>query len=234
MTATLEVPDTLTARTLPPFRDQLAALSAERSGRPIVLKGRPDLFSSGLGLSEVAGPEADASSALAALVDCLRVLQTHDGASIAVVEGMAAGGGLGLAAACDVVVAGRQARFALPELLLGLTPATIAPFVLGRIGAHRMRLMMLDGAARDAAWALENGLADHLEEAEDLARLIRRVTRTLARGEGQAIRAARAMTLPPGLGALLEAGAQDTLARLRTETVQARIAAFNDGGAPWA
>src|SRR5580765_3164074 len=59
--------------------------------------------------------------------------------TLAVVRGAAIGGGCGLAAACDRVIASDDAVFAMPEVTLGVAPAQIAPFIGRRIGATRAR-----------------------------------------------------------------------------------------------
>ena len=73
--------------------------------------------------------------------------------TLAVVTGAAMGGGCGLAAACDRVVAAEDALFAMPEVVLGVAPAQIAPFIVRRLGATRARWLMLSAARLTAAAA---------------------------------------------------------------------------------
>jgi methylglutaconyl-CoA hydratase len=77
---------------------------------------------------------------------------------LARVRGAAIGGGIGLVAAADVVVAEEGAVFAFSEVRLGISPATIAPFVLRKIGASQTRALFLTGERFDAARAQEIGL----------------------------------------------------------------------------
>ncbi|KWR85128.1 enoyl-CoA hydratase/isomerase family protein [Cupriavidus sp. IDO] len=88
---------------------------------------------------------------------------------IAAVEGAAMGGGMGLACAADIVLATRDARFALSETTLGIIAAQIAPFVVQRLGAVATRRLGLTGerVSGDAAMAI--GLVDQL--ADDSAEL---------------------------------------------------------------
>ncbi|MGO4328645.1 enoyl-CoA hydratase/isomerase family protein [Cupriavidus sp. 2TAF22] len=83
---------------------------------------------------------------------------------VAAVEGAAMGGGMGLACAADIVLATRDARFALSETSLGIIAAQIAPFVVARVGAAATRRLGLSGerVSGDAAVAL--GLVDGLAE----------------------------------------------------------------------
>jgi isohexenylglutaconyl-CoA hydratase len=70
--------------------------------------------------------------------------------TVAVVAGVAAGGGTGLAAACDVVLANAGATFATPETSLGLPPAQIAPFIAARVGRQRATQLLCAGRRIDA------------------------------------------------------------------------------------
>jgi isohexenylglutaconyl-CoA hydratase len=81
---------------------------------------------------------------------------------VAVVEGAAMGGGLGLACAADLVLATVDARFALSETSLGLIPAQIAPFVVRRIGGAATRRLGLTGERVSGPAALQLKLADEL------------------------------------------------------------------------
>jgi isohexenylglutaconyl-CoA hydratase len=81
-------------------------------------------------------------------------------ATIAVVDGPAVGGGMGLASAADIVVATARARFALAETSLGLPPAQIAPYLLVRLGERIARRLALTGARLDGREAQALGLAD--------------------------------------------------------------------------
>ncbi len=77
---------------------------------------------------------------------------------IVVLEGAVMGGGFGLACVADIALALPSARFGLPEVTLGLTPAQIAPFVVARVGSMRARQLALTGARFDAEAARSYGL----------------------------------------------------------------------------
>lgn len=84
---------------------------------------------------------------------------------IALVEGAAMAGGLGLACAADIVVTTRDARFALTETTLGITPAQVAPYVIRRAGVARTGRLMLTAKEFDGDEALALGLADFAVDA---------------------------------------------------------------------
>jgi len=86
------------------------------------------------------------------------------------IHGVALGGGTGLVAACDIVLALAGAKFGFPEVSLGILPAVISPFVLRKIGPGAMRHLFLTGERFDAARACEIGLVQKVcpdEEALD-------------------------------------------------------------------
>ena len=87
--------------------------------------------------------------------------------TIAVVDGAAVGGGMGLAAAADIVIATERARFALTETSLGLVPAQIAPYLAQRMGERVARRLALTGARIDGRQAEAVGLADYVCEGEE-------------------------------------------------------------------
>lgn len=86
---------------------------------------------------------------------------------MAIVQGAALGGGTGLAACCDIVIAHTNAQFGLTEVRLGLVAATISPFVIARIGQGQARRYMLTAERINAASAQAIGLAHEVSEAPD-------------------------------------------------------------------
>jgi len=109
--------------------------------------------------------------------------------TIAVVVGAAAGGGTGLAAACDVVLAHSSATFATPETGLGIPPAQIAPFVASRIGRQRATRLLCEGRRVDAQEAKHIGLADIV--AEDIDAALLEQIRRFDRAEPAAVRSTK-------------------------------------------
>lgn len=227
------LPKSLSLQSLQTLQHELQKAQHSGSNVPLVLQGQRDVFCMGLDLSFGSQGAQDAAPALALLGEIFAMLHDHKGVTVAVVTGTAAGGGAGLAAACDHVIATETATFALPEVLMGLTPATIAPFLVTRMGAGLTRRMMLDGASRDAAWAREAGLADQVCAVADLEKVLRQCLRRLGRGEADAVRGIRRLLGPTNLAQKLRDGQQETLERLQTTVVSQRVTRFNNGHAPW-
>jgi methylglutaconyl-CoA hydratase len=108
---------------------------------------------------------------------------------VAKVRGAAMGGGAGLVAAADVVVAEEEARFAFSEVRLGIAPATIAPFVVRKIGVSHARSLFLTGERFGAARAWEVGLVHESVPSKELDATVEKKARDLLQG-GPAAQAA--------------------------------------------
>jgi isohexenylglutaconyl-CoA hydratase len=151
-------------------------------------------------------------------------------ATIAVVEGAAMGGGCGLAASCDFVLAAGTAQFAMPEVTLGLPPAQIGPFVAARLGHGAALRLLLTGRRISAAQALACGLADELHEGAALDERLTALLTELGRAEPAALRATKAIlqrrTNEP-LGATLDFAATAFAAALRSGTAAHGLAALS-------
>ena len=109
------------------------------------------------------------------------------------VHGAALGGGVGLAAVCDIVAAAEDAVFGFTEVKLGVLPSVISPYAIGKIGRSAARELFLTGSRFTAARAKEIGLIHAVAPQADLDRTIARyVTEILASGP-EAVAAAKAM-----------------------------------------
>lgn len=110
---------------------------------------------------------------------------------VAKVSGAAIGGGVGLVAAADIAVAAKETVFAFSEVQLGIAPATIAPFVIRKIGRSHARALFLTGDRFDAGHAQKIGLVH--EVASDLDGAAERKVGQLLRGGPEAMVAVKAM-----------------------------------------
>jgi enoyl-CoA hydratase/carnithine racemase len=111
---------------------------------------------------------------------------------VAGVHGYALGGGSGLAACADAVVAAPDAVFGFSEVRLGIAPAVISPFVLAKIGAHARRYFTT-GERFDAQTALRIGLVH--EVADDVPGAVARIVSDVLQSGPDAVRAAKRLTL---------------------------------------
>jgi len=108
---------------------------------------------------------------------------------VARVQGYALGGGSGLVACADVVVAAPDATFGFTEVRLGIIPAVISPFVFAKIGTGAARRFFLTGERFDAATALRIGLVQ--EVAENIDEAVDRFAGEILKSGPEATRAAK-------------------------------------------
>lgn len=156
--------------------DAAAMLAADHAVRVVVLAASGSTFCAGgdLGwMREQAAKDRqgkiDGASELALM---LKALDEMPKPLIARVGGNAFGGGLGLMAVADIVIAVEGAQFALTETRLGLIPATIGPYVLRRIGETHARRLFLNGCRFDAVAAHAIGLVSEVCAADQLEAMI--------------------------------------------------------------
>jgi methylglutaconyl-CoA hydratase len=215
---------------------ELHRCAADPAVRVVQLTGAGTAFCAGADLTEMQEQAGAAESAnlkdaeqLAAL---FAVLDSLPKPTLARVNGDGYGGALGLLAACDIVVAVDEAKFAFTEVRLGIIPAVISPFVLGKIGERAARRFFLTAETLSATDLVRLGLAHEVVPANLLDSSCTRFTEALLKGAPGA--QAEAKTLIRDMAqrrpkeraaAALEAAGR--LARLRTQAeAQEGFAAF--------
>ena len=163
-----------------PFDDALIAsltetfrqLDQDESVRVVVLGGNGPAFCAGADLNwmkRMAGYGYDENLRDArALADMLAALDGLSKPTLARVHGPAFAGGTGLVAACDIAVATPEAKFCFSEAKLGLSPATISPYVMRAIGARAAGRYFLTAEVFDADEALRIGLVSAVAPAAEL------------------------------------------------------------------
>jgi methylglutaconyl-CoA hydratase len=207
------------------LRDALVEALADDAVRVVVLDHTGRVFCSGMDLSEAAGGGAQ-DQGVREFPELLTAIWTSPKPVVAVVRGPARAGGVGLLAACDVVVAAESATFAFSEVRLGIVPAVISAVVLPRMVPHVAHRLMLTGEVFDASTALAGGLVDVVAADVDAA-LADQLT-ALAAGAPAALaetkRLLRAGAPPLEFGTLLELSAR----YFASEEGQEGIAAFRE------
>ncbi len=213
--------ETLIAELTEAFR----ALDAETEVRAIVLAGKGRSFSAGADLNWMqrqgaATPEANLADArrLAAL---FRTISTCATPTLARVHGAALGGGMGLAAACDICVASTEAKFATSEVRLGLIPSAIGPYVVRAIGERQAYRYFQTAERIGAERARELGLAHEVAAPEALNAKLQEVVDALLAGGPLAQAAATELIRAVASRPVDDALAEDTarrIARLRATT----------------
>ena len=165
-----DVHNAFNATVIAELRATFAALARESPEqlRAVVLAGEGPSFCAGADVAwmraamalDVEGNEQDAM----AMADMFETLDTCPVPMIARVHGAALGGGMGLCAVSDVVVAESGARFGFTETRLGILPAVISPFVVAKIGESHARALFPGGRRFDAVRAQRIGLVHEVVE----------------------------------------------------------------------
>jgi len=139
----------------------------------VVVEGRPEVFCTGADFKRLAegGPRGQFDGP-EPLYDLWTALATGPFVSVAHVRGKANAGGMGFVAACDIVIADGTAEFSLSELLFGLIPACVLPFLIRKIGAQRANYLSLMTRPVAVAEAHRWGLVDAWND-DDSAGLVR-------------------------------------------------------------
>ena len=159
-----------------PMMDELtraaADLGADPAVRVVILAADGGSFCAGGDLGwmreQMAADDATRREGAQALAGMLSALNLLPKPLIARVQGNAFGGGVGMMAVSDIVVAADTARFGLTEVRLGLIPATIGPYVLARMGEPAARRVFFSARLFDAGEAVDLNLASRRVAAADL------------------------------------------------------------------
>ncbi|MBN8464359.1 MAG: enoyl-CoA hydratase/isomerase family protein [Dechloromonas sp.] len=171
------------------------ALDDDADVRIVVLAGRGKSFSAGADLNWMKRAASngldDNLNDARALAHMLRTLAEMNKPTIARVQGAALGGGMGLAAACDIAVASTKAVFATSEVRFGIIPSAISPYVLRAIGARQAYRYFQSAERIDAVRAREIGLVHETVEPETLDAKVREVAAALLQGGPNAQAAAK-------------------------------------------
>ena len=165
----------------------LEALRSDAGCRVVVLGGRGPSFCAG---ADIGAMKASASASYDEnLAEATRLGQMFAALAdfpkpvVGRVHGGVYGGGVGLCCACDIVVAGEDAKFGLTEVRLGILPGLISPYVIRRLGDRVARELMLTGERFDAARALAVGIVNRVVPVPELdAAVTERVTELLKGG----------------------------------------------------
>jgi len=212
----------------------LLSLEADRRVRAVVLAAAGKSFSAGADLAwmqRMAGySEAENLADARALAGLMSTLDRLAKPTVALVQGAAFGGGVGLVACCDIAIASEAASFSLSEVKLGLIPAVISPYVVAAMGPGAARRFILTAERFSAAQALALGLVHEVVPADRLEETGQKVLDHLTQGGPRAQADAKDLVLSlagrPIDRALVEETAE-RIARIRVgEEAREGLAAF--------
>src|SRR6266513_4828269 len=195
----------------------------------VVLTGDGPSFSAGADLnmmreSAVFTHEQNLNDALR-LADLFDTINNFPCPVVARVNGTAMGGGLGLIAVCDIVIAVESARLAFSEVKLGIAPAVISPYVVRKIGETHARVLFVTGERFSAARGRDIGLVHTVVSLPELDAALEKTLNELLSSGPQALRACKALALNVG------SMQHETARRYTAETIAAlRVSAEGQEG----
>jgi enoyl-CoA hydratase/carnithine racemase len=186
-TITLDSPANRNALSQQQLIDFHAALDAAEHGnaRVMVLTHTGPAFCAGADLKERSAGRVDSTS----FVRAIDRLGTTPAPVIAAVDGPVRAGGIGLMAACDLVVVNASITFAFTEVRIGVAPAIITAPIMQRCGWSKLAAPYLTGEIFDAARALDIGLVTHVTD--DVAATVAELTRGILLGGPNAVTATK-------------------------------------------
>lgn len=166
------------------LEEAFETLKGAEGVRVVFVRGAGGTFSAGADLdwmrAAVDRTEADNRDDAMNLAKMLKALHDLPALTVALVEGGAYGGGVGLAACCDLAIATADASFSFSEARLGLIPATISPYVIQAIGPRAARGLFATARVFDAAYAEKIGLVNEIvADATGLSTTAHRIAREI-------------------------------------------------------
>jgi methylglutaconyl-CoA hydratase len=222
--------DALVAALAAALRD----LEEDAHVRVVVLAANGRSFSAGADLEwmrrQAASTAADNLRDATALASLMRTLDRLSKPTLALVQGPAYGGGVGLVACCDVALATPRATFCLSEVKLGLVPAVISPYVVAAMGPRAARRFALTAEPFGAEEARRTGLVHEIVEEGALRAAGERIVAALLRNGPRAVAAAKALVARVARAPIDDAVVAETAALIATlrasEEGREGIAAF--------
>ena len=199
-TVTLNRPDTRNAfneETIGELTAAFVELGADDELRAIVLAANGPAFCAGADLNwmkKMAGyTHAENHADALQLARMLRTIYLCPKPVVAKVQGDCYAGGMGLVAACDIIVAVDEANFCLSEVKLGLIPATISPYVIKAMGENASRRYFLTAERFSAREALRIGFAHEVVTADALDARVAEIVKALVNNSPNAVRQAKVL-----------------------------------------
>jgi methylglutaconyl-CoA hydratase len=213
-----ELRNALNAEVQDALLEAFKALEGEPGIRVLVLAGRGEAFCAGGDLSRMeraaAMTKAKSKSEAGRFAKLLWRMHTYPKPLLARVQGAAFAGGMGLAAACDLIVAAEGAEFCLPEVRIGLVPAMISPYIVRAMGEQQARRYVLTGERLGAREAQRIGFVHDCVPAAELDARVEKFVQQLSQAGPQALARSKKLLARVGGAAISPKLAAETAAVL--------------------
>ncbi len=228
--AEISLTNTLSSSSLLNLEKQLEG-AKRHGGRVVIVRGASSkIFCQGLDLKEALNATITLQSP-EHFARFLLELRSIPKVVISLVEGMALGGGIGIIAASDYVIASESARFGLPETAFGLIPAIVQVFLAERLSPQQLRTFCLLVEAISANKAREFNLVDEIVTSSDLVQTLKKRVRTFSYNSLESIRAIKKND--ELLEQQLISAVHFNKEAFLNETIRDRIKSWLNGEAPW-
>jgi isohexenylglutaconyl-CoA hydratase len=215
----------------------LEAIRGDRTVRGITLRGRGGVFCAGGDLKAFRSSHQGGGGSREGVIEMSKrgagmfdLVNTMPQVVIAVIEGAAMAGGFGLACCVDVVICEANAKFAMTETTIGLSPAQISPFAIQKLGYATARRLMLTAARFDGKEAGMLGFADFVVEGSDgLEAVEAQIRKQVLKCAAGAIADTKALILAiPSMDrpAIVQAAAENFADRMLSEEGREGVASF--------
>jgi enoyl-CoA hydratase/carnithine racemase len=209
--------------------------------RAILIRSEGPAFSRGMDLERLAAAavrdsRADAEIAVSRYGSVLQLIFSARLPVVCLVEGEVKAGGVGLVCACDIVVATEQATFELGEVIFGLIPANVLPYMLAlRMPPQKARYLVMSSRRLPASEALRVNLVDEVVTGADAERRVREIFKRLLCSSPRALAAAKEFTAEligktPEEGGLL--ARRRLLEMMHDPSTLEGVKAFQEGNVP--
>lgn len=155
--------------------DFLKESISSKEVRLIVIQGRDQIFCRGMDFKNLLknytnGIKADFSTPYK---DVVMTIRNSPKPVIAKIDGDVLAGGMGIALACDIILASKRSIFGLSEVLFGIIPAYVFPFLLERVSYKKARFLVLSSKRLNATDAFDVGIVDEISEDDKIEKLLK-------------------------------------------------------------
>jgi len=187
-----EVKNAINAECIALLSQYLTQIAADPTIRVVILQGQGESFSAGADLnwmrSSIHCSASENRADALKLATMLQQLYALPKPTIACVHGSVFGGAIGLITCCDIAIASDSAKFCLPEVKVGLSPAMISPYVIQAIGKRASSMLMLTGEVISANRALEVNLVHQVVSDAKLESTVHNIAKNILKNSPQALK----------------------------------------------
>jgi len=221
----------LNAELMTELKQSLQEISCDLSIQLVILQARGKHFCAGADLQWIQQmADADTQENMALLSQVMHTLYHLPQITIALVQGSAYGGGVGLIACCDFGIASADADFCFSEVSLGLIPAVISPYIIKAIGERTAKRYFITAQKINAEQALAMGLINDIVEPTALQETAHKLAQTIINNSPKAVSEAKRLCQHVGshkMGDKLNVALVEWIAATsRSDEAQQRLKAF--------